>query len=116
MENQKVVSEGAGAVTTAAIWSGKYIPKKDENIDEIFDYIDQEKQANKKWSELPSKAEDVYIPLLNAFVNEIKKESDIDDYANNLLTLTFDDVTHYHEKNNMFLFFICIFAIITRIS
>ena len=44
-----------------------------EEIRPIFDYIDQEKQANKKWSELPSKAEDVYIPLLNAFVNEIKK-------------------------------------------
>lgn len=44
-----------------------------DEIRPIFDYIDREKQANKKWSELPSKAEDVYIPLLNAFVNEIKK-------------------------------------------
>ncbi|WP_455539691.1 threonine ammonia-lyase [Terrisporobacter sp.] len=32
MENQKVVSEGSGAVTTAAILSGKYKPKKDENV------------------------------------------------------------------------------------
>ena len=31
MENQKVVAEGSGAVTTAAILSGKYIPKKNEN-------------------------------------------------------------------------------------
>ena len=44
-----------------------------DEIRPIFTYIDQEKQANKKWSELPSKAEDVYIPLLNAFVNEINK-------------------------------------------
>ncbi len=44
-----------------------------DEIRPIFAYIDQEKQANKKWSELPSKAEDIYIPLLNAFVNEIKK-------------------------------------------
>ena len=44
-----------------------------DEIRPIFTYIDQEKQANKKWNELPSKAEDVYIPLLNAFVNEIKK-------------------------------------------
>ena len=44
-----------------------------DEIRPIFAYIDQEKQANKKWSELSSKAEDVYIPLLNAFVNEIKK-------------------------------------------
>ena len=32
LEYQKVTAEGAGAVTTAAIWSGKYIPKKDENV------------------------------------------------------------------------------------
>lgn len=44
-----------------------------DEIRPIFTYIDQEKQANKKWSELPSKAEDVYIPLLDAFVNEINK-------------------------------------------
>lgn len=44
-----------------------------DEIRPIFAYIDQEKQSNRKWSELPSKAEDIYIPLLNAFVNEIKK-------------------------------------------
>ena len=44
-----------------------------DEIRPIFTYIDQEKRANKKWSELLSKAEDVYIPLLNAFVNEINK-------------------------------------------
>ena len=44
-----------------------------DDIRPIFAYIDQEKQANKKWSDLPAKAEDVYIPLLNAFVNEINK-------------------------------------------
>ena len=32
MENQKVVAEGSGAVTTAAILSGKYIPKENENV------------------------------------------------------------------------------------
>ncbi|MGL5313427.1 MAG: threonine ammonia-lyase [Peptostreptococcaceae bacterium] len=32
MENQKVVAEGSGAVSTAAILSGKYVPKKDENV------------------------------------------------------------------------------------
>lgn len=44
-----------------------------DEIRPIFAYIDQKKQSNRKWSELPSKAEDIYIPLLNAFVNEIKK-------------------------------------------
>ncbi|WP_434796264.1 threonine ammonia-lyase [Terrisporobacter vanillatitrophus] len=32
MENQKVVAEGSGAVTTAAILSGKYKPKSGENV------------------------------------------------------------------------------------
>ncbi|MCC0630020.1 MULTISPECIES: threonine ammonia-lyase [unclassified Clostridioides] len=32
MESQKIVSEGAGAVCTAAILSGKYVPAKDENV------------------------------------------------------------------------------------
>ncbi|MBQ3421369.1 MAG: pyridoxal-phosphate dependent enzyme, partial [Romboutsia sp.] len=32
IEYQKVIAEGAGAVSTAAIWSGKYQPKKDENV------------------------------------------------------------------------------------
>ncbi|MDY4128041.1 threonine ammonia-lyase [Peptostreptococcus porci] len=32
MENQKLVSEGAGAVSTAALLSGKYVPNKGENV------------------------------------------------------------------------------------
>ncbi|MGL5328587.1 MAG: threonine ammonia-lyase [Peptostreptococcaceae bacterium] len=32
MENLKVVAEGSGAVTTAALLSGKYAPKTDENV------------------------------------------------------------------------------------
>ena len=32
LEYQKVAAEGAGAVSTAAIWSGKYQPKKYENV------------------------------------------------------------------------------------
>lgn len=41
----------------------------------IFMYLENEKRCEKKWSELPSKAEDVYIPLLNAFVNEIQRSN-----------------------------------------
>ncbi|MGL4911398.1 MAG: threonine ammonia-lyase [Romboutsia sp.] len=32
VENQKLVAEGSGAVSTAALLSGKYIPAKDENV------------------------------------------------------------------------------------
>ena len=32
MEHQKVVAEGSGAVSTAAVLTGKYVPEKDENV------------------------------------------------------------------------------------
>lgn len=43
------------------------------DIKPIFDYLDEEKKKGSKWSELPDKENDVYIPLLNAFVNELKR-------------------------------------------
>lgn len=32
MENQKLIAEGSGAVTTASILSGKYKPECEENV------------------------------------------------------------------------------------
>ena len=43
------------------------------NIKPIFDYLETQKALGKKWSELPSKDNDVYVPLLNAFKTEILK-------------------------------------------
>lgn len=37
----------------------------------IFEYLADEIADGKKWSELPNKERDVYIPLLNAFITEI---------------------------------------------
>lgn len=42
-------------------------------VNPIFDYLKQEKNLGRKWSELPDKAGDVYIPLLKAFMMEIKE-------------------------------------------
>lgn len=39
----------------------------------IFDRLQKEKEAGRKWSDMSNKADTVYIPLLNAFVNEIKR-------------------------------------------
>lgn len=36
-------------------------------------YLNIYKEQNKKWSELEDKENDVYVPLLNAFINELKK-------------------------------------------
>lgn len=55
-------------------WFG--IPCSEQYWDEIapiFDYLINEKRNGKKWSELPDKENDVYIPLLNAFVAEVSK-------------------------------------------
>lgn len=42
-----------------------------EDIKPIFEYLDVEKQKDSKWSDLPNKEDDVYIPLLNAFKDEL---------------------------------------------
>lgn len=43
------------------------------DIEPIFKYLDTEKSNGSKWSDLPNKENDVYIPLLNAFMNEISR-------------------------------------------
>jgi hypothetical protein len=44
-----------------------------DDIKPIFAYLEEAIKSKKKWSELPSKASDVYIPILDAFVKEIKR-------------------------------------------
>ena len=39
----------------------------------IFEYLGEEKRLAKKWEDLPSKENDVYVPLLSAFKNEVLK-------------------------------------------
>lgn len=39
----------------------------------IFEYLSDEIANGKKWSELPDKEGDVYIPLLNAFISEVAR-------------------------------------------
>ena len=41
------------------------------DIKPIFDYLTEQKVLDKKWSELPSKDLQVYVPLLQAFMDEI---------------------------------------------
>ncbi len=42
-------------------------------ISPIFTYLEEEKVKHTKWRELPSKESDVYIPLLTAFMGELKR-------------------------------------------
>ena len=41
------------------------------DIKPIFKYLEAEKKSDSKWNELPSKKQDVYVPLLQAFMNEL---------------------------------------------
>lgn len=42
-----------------------------EDVAPVFEYLEFEKQKGTKWRELTFKDEDVYIPILKAFLNEI---------------------------------------------
>lgn len=44
------------------------------SIKPIFDYLTEEKKKHSKFDELPNKEKDIYIPLLAAFINEIKHQ------------------------------------------
>lgn len=46
-------------------------------INPIFNMLKSEKQNNIKWTELPDKENDVYIPLLQAFMDEIIRSYNI---------------------------------------
>lgn len=50
-----------------------------EDIKPIFDYLVEEKFKGTSWSELPAKEVDVYIPLLTAFMNEVRRSNENDD-------------------------------------
>ena len=45
-------------------------PRYFENINKVFDRLAIAKNKNKLWSELPSKEDEVYVPLLKAFMEE----------------------------------------------
>lgn len=48
------------------------------DIKPIFDYLSQQKAENKSWKELTSKDKTVYVPLLQAFMNELKRSNSLD--------------------------------------
>lgn len=45
------------------------------NIKPVFDYLAEQISQNKNWSDLPSKNNNVYNPILNAFMDEIKEST-----------------------------------------
>lgn len=47
-------------------------------IKPVFDYLKIQKDDDKNWSDLPNKDNDVYVPLLRAFINEILRSNKTD--------------------------------------
>lgn len=47
------------------------------DIKPIFDYLENEKEQGVKWSDLPNKEDDVYVPLLNAFKGELERQNSL---------------------------------------
>ena len=48
------------------------------DIKPIFNYLEEQKKNNRNWNQLEDKENDVYIPLLNAFIKEIKQNTQQD--------------------------------------
>lgn len=48
------------------------------SVSSIFEYLSSLKQQDKKWNELTDKNQDVYLPLLTAFIDEIKRQNEND--------------------------------------
>ncbi len=44
-----------------------------DDVNPLFDYLKKEKNKGTLWRELPDKENDVYVPLLNAFIDEIER-------------------------------------------
>lgn len=48
------------------------------SITPVFDYLKQQKLQNKNWSDLNNKSDNVYVPILEAFINEIRQSNTLD--------------------------------------
>lgn len=53
-------------------------PQYWETVKPIFDRLADEKRNRVNWSELPDKEISVYIPLLNAFIDEVNRANTVD--------------------------------------
>lgn len=48
-----------------------------DDIRPVFEYLESEKTKGANWRDLPNKEDDVYLPLLNAFKNEIDRQNTV---------------------------------------
>ena len=48
-----------------------------EEVAPVFSYLEQEQIKGKRWRDIPNKSNDVYVPILNAFINELNRSYDL---------------------------------------
>lgn len=46
-------------------------------VSSVFTYLEAEKNKNAEWKDLPDKEEGIYVPLLQAFMDEIKRSASV---------------------------------------
>ncbi|MBO6111048.1 MAG: HaeIII family restriction endonuclease [Methanobrevibacter sp.] len=46
-----------------------------DEVNPLFDYLEKEKKKETKWRDLPDKENDVYVPLLNSFKDEVERSN-----------------------------------------
>ncbi len=64
----------SGSIDFCERWFGGNCSKEYfDKIQPIFDMLEEEKENGKKWSEIKNKADAVYVPILEAFLDEIKR-------------------------------------------
>ncbi len=56
-----------------------------EKINPIFEGLKKQKEVGKKWAEIPNKFDDIYLPVLEAFVDEVEKHGDAEGIVKYLL-------------------------------
>ena len=49
-----------------------------QSVKPVFDYLEREKRAEHDWKDMPDKENDVYVPLLRAFSDELKRSNAAD--------------------------------------
>lgn len=60
-------------------WYGRKCSEEYWNeVKPVFDYLEAEKEKGTYFRDLPAKEDDVYVPLLTAFMNEVSKQIEAD--------------------------------------
>lgn len=65
------------------------------DIKPIFNYLDEEKSKQTLWKDLPNKEDDVYIPLLTAFKEELDRQNEFANIAKMLVEYLLGEFDFY---------------------